>query len=602
MLTRRSSTASRRQLLALFAIAFACKLGFLIATHDNAFVLGLSSDEAFHVAEAQLILRDGLLRDDAFYFAPLYPYLLAGLFGIVGVKVWAILGLHTVLGAINTIVVFQLARKIFGSNRVAWISATLTLSFGPYYMYEALVLKATLAVLVTNLSLLLLFTALERDASILWLGCGLSFGLLTLLRGNTLLILPFVFFGLALEHRRQRVTPARMALWLTGVAVGILPATVHNAIAAEDFVPTTYQGGTNFFIGNHQGASGTYHSLRPGRGRPSQERYDAVTVAEEASGRPLWPSEVSNFWLGRGIEDIVDDPAAWLRLMAKKCYLFHGNAEIMDTVDYRVFRELSPVLWLAPISFGMLVGFAIPGLYLARRLPNTRLLALVLLGSAASVIVFFVFGRYRLPVTSLYALFAAHSIDRVIEFGGAQRWRPVAATVLIALASFALLLVPTYEADPVMARSTLAEMYEQLGDLPNARLSLERAVARLPDHPELRQNLAAIMMKQGEFCAAVEQHRFAAAQHERRAWADTDPIVRLQGYERLTARVKALSHCPGFDDELEHVTRERRRLARALLDDARAGALRPAPSLLEELTRAASTKTSTTEATTRSPP
>jgi 4-amino-4-deoxy-L-arabinose transferase-like glycosyltransferase len=576
----------RYRLGAVFLLALIIKVAFLIAASDNPFVVGLTNDESYHVAEAGSILREGVVRDDAFYFAPLYPYLLAGLFRLVGESVPFVLVLQVVLGALNVVLILLLAERVLASRRAAWIAAALTLLFGPLYMYEWLVLKSTLAVAMTSLALVLLFRALDRGADGVWFASGAVFGLLALLRGNVLVLLPFVFLGLIIELRRGRLAPASLAVWLVGVACGILPATVHNAVAASDFVPTTYQGGTNFYIGNHRGASGTYEALRPGRGHPAQEKYDAVTLAEASSGRPLWPSEVSSFWFHRALGEIAENPAEWAQLTIKKARLFHANAEIMDVVDYRLFRELEPHLWLVPLSFGLIVGLAVPGLYLARRLPDARLLALVLVGSAASVILFFVFGRYRLPVVGVYTLFAAAAVDGMIDGVRAREWRPLLATIIVSAVVFGLTAIPIVEDEPAMAYNTLGGMYARAADLDQARRWLERAVQELPDQPELRHNLANVLMARGEHCAAAGEYS-RAADLRRGSPMTADPIVRLQLFEITRARTEALARCGDDQQQLEHAREDLADLARSLLEDARAGAFEPTPELRASLEAAA---------------
>jgi 4-amino-4-deoxy-L-arabinose transferase-like glycosyltransferase len=573
---------ARHRLFAVFLLALAIKAAFLIAASDNPFVAGLTNDESYHVEEANAVIRDGVVRDDAFYFAPLYPYLLAGLFRLVGVRVFVILAIQVVLGALNVVLILLLAEQVLASTRAAWIAAAVTLLFGPLYMYEWLVLKSSLAVVTTSLALLLLFRALHRGSNWTWYASGAVFGILALLRGNVLVLLPFVFLGLILEQRRRRLTPASLALWLTGVVCGILPATVHNAVAASDFVPTTYQGGTNFYIGNHRGASGTYEALRPGRGHPAQEKYDAVTLAEAASGRPLWPSEVSGFWLHRALGEIVESPAEWAGLTVKKVRMFHANAEIMDVVDYRVMRELEPHLWLAPVSFGLVVGLAVPGLFLVRRLPDTRLLAIILVGSATSVILFFVFGRYRLPVVGAYTLLAAATVDGMVDSVRTRAWRPLLVMTTVSAVVFALMAIPFAEAEPAMAYNTLGSMYARAGDLNEGRRWLDRAVQELPDQPELRHNLANVLMARGDNCAAAEQYQ-RAADLRRRLPMTEDPIVRLQMFEIMRAHAEALALCGEDSQRLESARVELADLARSLLADAGAGRFEPSSELRQSL-------------------
>jgi 4-amino-4-deoxy-L-arabinose transferase-like glycosyltransferase len=576
----------RHRLVAVFLLALTVKVAFLVAAWDNPFVVGLTNDESYHIEEAGTILREGVVRDDAFYFAPLYPYLLAGLFRLTGEAVPVVLFLQVVLGAFNVVLILLLADRVLASKRAARIAAALTLLFGPMYMYEWLVLKSTLAVATTSLALLLLFLALDRGGMGAWFASGAVLGVLTLLRGNTLVLLPFVLLGLILEQRRGRGTPASLAVWLVGIACGILPATVHNAVAASDFVPTTYQGGTSFYIGNHRGASGTYEALRPGRGHPAQEKYDAVTLAEAASGRSLWPSEVSSFWAHRALEEMAESPAEWAGLTLKKALLFHANAEIMDVVDYRVFREVEPHLWLAPVSFGLIVALAVPGLFLVRRLPDARLLALVLIGSAVSVILFFIFGRYRLPVVGVYILFAAVTVEGMIDGVRTRAWQRLLVPAVISAALFGLTVIPFAEADSAMGYNTLGGMYARSGDLDQARRWLSRAVQELPDQPELRHNLANVLMARGEYCAAADQYTRAARLH-RGSMTTDDPIVLLQLFEMTRARTEALGHCGDDPRQLERARADLADLARDLLADAEGGGFEPSEELRAALEAAA---------------
>lgn len=578
---------TRRQLVLLFAIVVAIKLGFLIASRHNPFVLCLTNDESYWIAEANDILQNGLIRHDAFWGAPLYPYMLAALFALVGQSVWTILTLQAVLGAANVVVVVVLASKVLDRTRAVWVAGALTLLFGPLYMYETLVLKSTVAVLATDLALLLLVVALEGSRRLVWFACGLAFGLLTLLRGTFLLVLPFVMLALLLEVRRNRMEVRSLAVWMVGIACGILPATVHNAIAAMDFVPTTYQGGTMFYIGNREGASGSYQPLRPGRGHPDQEQYDAVTIAERSVGQPLWPSEITRFWLREGLREIGSHPVEWVRLMAWKALLYHADAETMDVVDYRVYREVQPLLWLAPVSFGLILGLAIPGLYLGRHLAHAPLLGLLLVGSMVSVVTFFVFARYRLPALTLYVLFAAVTVDRVLEYIRCRQWRPAAAVLVVVIGIYMASRITIEVAKPAMGYNTLGGLYARIGDLDNARRYLERAVRELPDRGELRFNLGNVLLRQGRGCEAADQYEMATRDRGLLDAARTDPVVRLQLFEIAAALSDALDACQNQPQSKGRAAELLYRWATTVLADVDSGAIVVDEGLLGRLRMAA---------------
>ena len=587
MPTQFPTLVSRRKLIILFGVILVFKLAFLVVVQNNPFVSTTTNDEAYWIAEANDILDHGVIRNDAFWGAPAYPYMLALLFTVFGHGIQPVLILQAVMGALNIILVILLAERALESRRAAWIAGGLTLLFGPLWMYETLVLKSTMAVMFSNLAMLVLFVTLGKSRRSWWFLSGMIFGLLPLLRGNVLLVLPFVFLGLALEIRHRRVDAARLGIWLLGVACGVLPATVHNAIAAFDFVPTTYQGGTMFFIGNRAGADGSYASLRPGRGHPKQEQYDAITMAETAVGQSLLPSQISAFWFHRGLTEIAKDPGSWLRLMLRKLWLFHADAENTDVVDFRVYREVTPLLWLTPLSFGFFLALAVPGLLLGRHLPDMKLIALMIVGSVVSVVVFFVFTRYRLPAVTLYILLAAVTIDHIIGWIGVRRWKAIAATVAVTVAIFCLTRIPTPKSNPAMGFNTLGCLYARLGNLQMARLYLERVVRELPDRGEMRFNLGNVLKRQGESCAAAEQFRIAGRDPRMERLAVIDPIVRLQLYEITDAWVLATEDCSGFAPPYMEALNLRRKRAQEVLAAARSGEISLAPDLIHRLSEAA---------------
>ena len=91
--------------------------------------------------------------------------------------------------------------------------------------------------------------------------------------------------------------------------------------AGGELILTTYQGGTNFYIGNHQGALGVYTPIRQGRETPAFEGRDAVLEASQRSGRQLSPAQVSRFWFREGLHFARQHPGEFLRLQGVKLLL-----------------------------------------------------------------------------------------------------------------------------------------------------------------------------------------------------------------------------------------------------------------------------------------
>ena len=192
------------------------------------------------------------------------------------------------------------------------------------------------------------------------------------------------------------------------------PVVGRNYSVDGGFYLTTSQFGSNFYIGNNPNADGTYASIRFGRGAPEFERLDAKEVAEEAVGHALSPSEVSSFWAGRAFDYITSQPVSWLKLTGRKILLLFNRTEMLDTEAQESYAEFSTPLrvlgWFG--HFGILMPLAIAGMIATW--PDRRRLSIVYalaLAYAASVVMFFVFARYRYPLVPFLIVFAAAPFD-----------------------------------------------------------------------------------------------------------------------------------------------------------------------------------------------
>ena len=77
----------------------------------------------------------------------------------------------------------------------------------------------------------------------------------------------------------------RCGLFLLGLTLPLLAVASRNAALGGGFLPTTSQGGVNFWIGNNPAADGTYRPLVPGKQVPAYEREGARILAEQAAKR-----------------------------------------------------------------------------------------------------------------------------------------------------------------------------------------------------------------------------------------------------------------------------------------------------------------------------
>ena len=237
---------------------------------------------------------------------------------------------------------------------------------------------------------------------------------------------------IALQFRSEYAA-ARLrwgALFLAGLFLILLPVGLRNFTVGGEFKLTTSQFGPNLFIGNNPAADGTYGSVRKLIGEAQLEGSDAKRLAERATGRNLSAGEVSDYWLGKSLDYIWSYPVDWLSLMGKKWLMVWNVREVEDSDDFYIYRQWS---WLLNSlgclgNFGVLAPLAAAGLWLTRaQRRRLWLLYAMILTLAASVALFYVFGRYRYPLVPMLALFAGAGLAQFVSLFRQERagscWR-----------------------------------------------------------------------------------------------------------------------------------------------------------------------------------
>lgn len=398
------SRAPRRWLLpALLAAALAIRLAHWWAVRDEPFFAWLAMDSQEYDRWAQGIANGDWLGSQVFFQAPLYPYALGLLYAVFGRSLDAVYLVQIALAVAGCWALYQAGRSM-GGERVGLAAAALAAFYGPFLFHDVQLLKESAAVAVV--SFLLWSLAARR-----WLVAGILLGILALLRENALLLLPFL---LPLIGSKDFLRKA--GALIGGLLLALLPVAIRNGVVGGDFLPTTFQGGVNFYIGNNPEADGTYQPIVPGKQIPALERQEPVRVAELEVRHKLSAGEVSTFWMRKALGWAEDHPGDFLRLQLRKLRMFWSWYEWPDAVDYYWVRQLSPALRFAWVEFGAVTLLAVAGLWLVRRNPGPFAPALLFaLGWMLSTVVFFLFSRYRLPAVPALMILAAVPIARISE-------------------------------------------------------------------------------------------------------------------------------------------------------------------------------------------
>ncbi len=495
----------------LWALALGLRAVYLWQIRETPMLSVLMGDARSYDAWARQIAAGDWLGHEVFYQAPLYPYFLALIYATLGRDLYLVRAVQAILGATSCVFIAWAGRDFFG-RRVGIVAGVLLAVYPLAIYFDGLLQKPVLDLFFLSLLLCVLGRCTQTPRHGWWFLTGALAGILTLSRENALVLLPvmvaWVWFGFGRETQTHRLR--WIGALLLGTGLVLLPVGLRNRMVGGEFHLTTSQFGPNFYIGNNPQADGRYAPLRFGRGDPQYEREDATQLAEAALGRKLSPAEVSRYWTGRALDYIRSDFAGWLRLMARKWALEWNVIELPDTEDVYTYGEYSPLLngLTRLFHFGVLCPLAALGVVVTwpmrRRL---WVLYAMLISYAASVALFYVFGRYRFPLVAWLVMFAAAGLVEAYRLARSRRFAPVA--VGAGLAGLVAALVNqrgahTEDDCRSNAHSILAHhLAQQPGTTDEAMAQYRRALELRPQNAGAHYSFGVFLAGQGQLDEAI---------------------------------------------------------------------------------------------------
>ncbi len=531
----------QRITLLLFAAGLIFRLLYLFESGDNPFFQGLGLDARYYDIRAEEILNEGLIGNEAYFMGPLYPHLLAALYGIAGRNLLLVRLLQAIASALVPVLLYRLGVRLFRPT-AALLAAIIAVLYGPFIFYIGSILYTTVAVTLLIWILDRLFENPRKRPYRQRFLTGLLFGLATVGKGNILLFLPFAAWIIVRGTENRPVGRWKQAaVFIAGFGLVIGLVTARNFAAGGDFVPLTSNGGINFYIGNGPESSGAYEKPK---GLDVDNDPTGKGMLEKRLGRPLAPDEVSRIWRDRALDFIRANPGAEAALMARKTVFFFSTFEIPQIESYHFQKRYSMLLRALFIPFGLLMPLAM-GALVIHRSARTYGLAFFVFAYAASIILFFVLTRYRLPLLPVIILLASVSIVRLVEAFRGGGVKGGAAILFVAAPVFIFCNTNFYNVSPstgnAQSHYRLGIIYGREGRAEEAITEYRRSVELDPAYEKARLNL-------GELLAVRGRPEEAEAQF--RAAINLDP-----DYSKAHLNLGALLYRSGSTDGRVHLER-----------------------------------------------
>ncbi|HXX28303.1 MAG TPA: glycosyltransferase family 39 protein [Terriglobales bacterium] len=187
---------------------------------------------------------------------PLYPILLAAVFGVFGAyslfSLWTAVGLNAILAGLTAIVILRIGGATF-SRPVGVLSAWVWAC----WLYEAAVSirlwESALSTLWLSLALLFLPAVATSTRAPRWLLFGFLAGVAGLTNTTLLALFPFFWLWLGIRCRGQGRSCNRRLLASVATCVLVMtPWTIRNYVIFHRLMPVRDNFGLEFWVGNHE--------------------------------------------------------------------------------------------------------------------------------------------------------------------------------------------------------------------------------------------------------------------------------------------------------------------------------------------------------------
>ncbi len=329
-------STSRGALIALFALFAGLRAAAILLD-----VTPTSDADWYYTRAAMLAQGLGYLGNNGAptaYWPPGWPMAMSLAFRALGTSTLTVGLLNLASAVLAGWLTYDLARRLFGSELSGRIALLLLALYPNSILYVPLALTE---VFYTALLLAGCWLLIARKGAARLVFAGLVFGIATLVKAQTLVVIPLIcLIGLLRDGQVVRRTPgviARGAFIIAVAALVVAPWTIRNHSVMGAWIPVSTNGGITLLTGNNDSARG---------GFTPDDRLVKALDARTGLNEMEYDAEASRI----GKEWIKAHPAQFLKLMPMKLLRLWGP----DGEGQWAYETGSPAWKAAPWAFTLL--------------------------------------------------------------------------------------------------------------------------------------------------------------------------------------------------------------------------------------------------------
>ena len=500
--------------LGIFCIALAVRGLYLLESAKNpAFYFPIVDSRSYSQMAQNLI--NGQAIDGQFFWQPaFYPLFLSLCYKLSHISIVFVKIVQALIGSLTCVLSYKLGQKVH--SKAAGIAAgIITALYLPLVFFEAQLLATGWAAF-WSVALILLFIRTRENLSISnGFILGLAGGLSVLTRPVFLPFFALTLVWLVVSLVKDQVKSNRLAVGIFCIVFGFGAVTGPVAVKSFQVMQKAsilpHSGGVNFYIGNNADFEEVI-TIRPGH------RWNELMAEPLNQTGVQSHNGAQDYFKQKSLDYMANEPWSFMKGIFYKTSQFISSREMPRNVDIYLFRQWSILLSAglfkisnAGFPFILLLPFSILGaVFCFRKIPLP--LWFFLLIYPASVILFFVTARYRMPIIPVLSVLAGCSGVTLFGMIKNRSYQKLGtALVGMILIGVAMVLPGPFFEEKVDYE---AEFYFSLGGSLDQAGFPDRAVAHYQHAATLRENhldtlydLAIVLGQQGRHKEAIRHYQ-----------------------------------------------------------------------------------------------
>ncbi|MBM4087690.1 MAG: glycosyltransferase family 39 protein, partial [Planctomycetes bacterium] len=352
----RRSPSTLAGITLLLVLALAVRMAYVCQIRGNPFFYDLAvgtDEEVFGRIALKIVGGDWLAGSAG--DSPLYPCVLLPLiYWLTSADLLYVRLIQALLGSVTAVGLYFLGRRV-GGHEVGVLSGVVAALYAPFIVYDAAILGESSLILLTVAALLCLCRAAEQPTIRNFALAGLTLGLAVNAKPTALAFVPFALSWLFLSHRqRPTFVLTRLAVLCLVALLTVVPFIYRAYRISGKLFPVRGNSGVIFLMGNNPTANGAFKY-------PSGEFGEHYT--HTTKDKPL--AERDRIAYRMAWDFIRDQPGAFLKLTARKLWLFWSPTEVGNNLSITYYRQISLLRYPPFLTLGVVLPFAIVGLVLS---------------------------------------------------------------------------------------------------------------------------------------------------------------------------------------------------------------------------------------------